>query len=86
MHRSPSATRCVNSGPVKSKHGVLKAARGALSFIAAHRALEIFLSLTAADGYKTITADLGSDPVVSYDGIALSHAGRNVKHLRRVPP
>ncbi|KAI0731186.1 amidase signature enzyme [Earliella scabrosa] len=29
----------------------------------AHRALEIFLSLTAADGYKTITADLGSDPV-----------------------
>ncbi|RDX54272.1 amidase signature enzyme [Lentinus brumalis] len=29
----------------------------------AHRAMEIFIGLTAADGYKTLTADLGSDPV-----------------------
>ncbi|KAI0741896.1 amidase signature enzyme [Daedaleopsis nitida] len=29
----------------------------------AHRAMELFISLTAADGYKTIVADLGSDPV-----------------------
>ena len=27
--------------------------------------MEIFIGLTAADGYKTLTADLGSDQVVS---------------------
>ena len=27
--------------------------------------MEIFIGLTAADGYKTLTADMGSDPVVS---------------------
>nr|VWO94633.1 Indoleacetamide hydrolase (IAH) (EC (Indole-3-acetamide hydrolase) [Ganoderma boninense] len=29
----------------------------------ANRAMEIFIGLTAADGYKTLTADMGSDPV-----------------------
>lgn len=27
--------------------------------------MEIFIGLTAADGYKTLTADMGNDPVVS---------------------
>ena len=30
-------------------------------------AMEIFMGITAADGYKTIAADLGKDPVVSPD-------------------
>lgn len=31
--------------------------------------MEIFTALTAADGYKTLTTDIGSDPVVSVDAV-----------------
>lgn len=37
-----------------------------LTAVAANRAIEIFIGLTAADGYKTLTADIGSDPVVRF--------------------
>lgn len=33
--------------------------------IAARRAMEIFIGITAADKYKTLSADLGDDPLVS---------------------
>ena len=31
------------------------------------------MNLTAADGFKTIAADLGKDPVVSLTGVAEHH-------------